>query len=75
VADTEEERERHEHQNQERKDEMRRVTFQKLDKSKWPTNVRPIGLAELDRFGIDPDGILYWNGKPVEIARRLDLTG
>jgi hypothetical protein len=27
-------------------------------------------------LGIDADGRLYWNGKPVEIiGRRLDLTG
>jgi hypothetical protein len=32
-------------------------------------------LDEADGLGIDRDGRLYWNGKPVEIiGRRLDLT-
>jgi hypothetical protein len=33
------------------------------------------GWRKVDGLGIDPDGRLYWNGKPVEIiGRRLDLT-
>jgi hypothetical protein len=32
-------------------------------------------MSEAGGLGIDPDGRLYWNGKPVEIiGRRLDLT-
>ena len=35
----------------------------------------PYSLAEVDGLGIDSDGRLHWNGKPVEIiGRRLDLT-
>ena len=37
--------------------------------------MRPIGTGEADGLGIDRDGRLYWNGKPVEIiGQRLDLT-
>ena len=73
MADTEEDRNRR--QAQEREDELRRVPFQKIDKSRWPTNVRPIATDEADGLGIDPSGRLYWNGKPVEIvSQRLDLT-
>jgi hypothetical protein len=61
--------------NAEREDEIRRVPLQTIDKSKWPKDVRPIGMGEADGLGIDPDGRLYWNGKPVEIiGRRIDLT-
>jgi hypothetical protein len=61
--------------NAEREEELRRVPHQKIDKSKWPKDVRPISMSEGDGLGIDPDGRLYWNGKPVEIiGRRLDLT-
>jgi hypothetical protein len=32
-------------------------------------------MSEVDGLGIDSDGHLYWNGKPVEIiGRRIDLT-
>ena len=32
-------------------------------------------IAEVDRLGIDRDGRLHWDGKPVEIVgQRLDLT-
>jgi hypothetical protein len=62
-------------QNAEREEELRRVPLQTIDKSKWPRAVRPISLAEVDGLGIDSDGRLHWNGKPVEIiGRRLDLT-
>jgi hypothetical protein len=64
-----------ERQNKEREDELRRVPHQTIDKSKWPSTVRPISTSEGDGLGIDADGRLYWNGKPVEIiGRRLDLT-
>jgi len=54
---------------------LRRVPHQTIDKSKWPSTVRPISTSEGDGLGIDVDGRLYWNGKPVEIiGRRLDLT-
>src|SRR5437016_5661346 len=69
---TDEERAR---QNAERDDELQRIPLQTIDKSKWPRHVRPIAIAESSGLGIDLDGRLYWNGKPVEIiGRRLDLT-
>jgi hypothetical protein len=64
-----------EHENKERVEQLRRVPLQKIDRSKWPQNVRPIAMSEADGLGIDVDGRLHWNGKPVEIiGRRLDLT-
>jgi hypothetical protein len=30
---------------------------------------------ELDRLGVDDNGRLYWDGKPVEARQRLHLTG
>jgi len=69
------EAERNARQNAERAEDLRRIPLQTIDKSKWPKDVRPIGMSEADGLGIDPDGRLYWNGKPVEIiGRRLDLT-
>ena len=62
-------------ENNEREQQLQRITLQKIDKSTWPQKVRPIALEETDGLGIDVDGRLYWNGKPVEIVgRRLDLT-
>jgi len=62
-------------QNAEREDELKRIPLQKIDKSRWPRDVRPISMAEADGLGIDNDGRLHWNGKPVEIiGRRVDLT-
>jgi len=62
-------------ENTEREDEIKRIPLQAIDKSQWPRSVRPIALKETDGLGIDNDGRLHWNGKPVEIiGRRLDLT-
>ena len=61
--------------NAERAEEMKRVPFQTIDKSRWPKNIRPISTGESDGIGIDRDGRLYWDGKPIEIiGSRLDLT-
>ena len=62
-------------QNKEREEELKRIPLQKIDKSKWPSDVREISTAESGGLGIDSNGRLHWNGKPVEIVgRRLDLT-
>lgn len=61
--------------NKEREEDLQSVPLQKMDKSTWPRGVRGIALAEVDGLGVDSDGRLHWNGKPVEIVgRRLDLT-
>jgi hypothetical protein len=74
--ETNEERaDRLERQNRDREEELRRIPHQTIDKSKWPKTIRPISTSESDGLGIDADGRLYWNGKPVEIiGRRIDLT-
>lgn len=41
----------------------------------WPSGVRPISADGLDLIGVDGAGMLYWDGKPVEVRRRLDLSG
>jgi hypothetical protein len=64
-----------ERQNRDREEELQRIPHQTIDKSTWPKTIRPISLSESDGLGIDADGRLHWNGKPVEIiGRRLDLT-
>jgi len=40
----------------------------------WPQSVEPVSLQDLARLGIDPDNQLYWDGRRVEVRRRLVLT-
>ncbi|MCK1663470.1 hypothetical protein [Bradyrhizobium sp. 151] len=76
VAPVEADQERVARQNAEREDELKRVPLQTIEKTRWPRNVRPISMKESDGLGIDNEGRLHWNGKPVEIiGRRLYLTG
>jgi hypothetical protein len=37
-------------------------------------NTRPVGAMDLTRLSIDDNGQLYWDGKPVEVRRRLTLS-
>ena len=37
-------------------------------------NVHPLGIADLGRLSIDNDGRLYWDGKPVEVRRRILMS-
>ncbi len=41
----------------------------------WPRGVEPIAVEDLGRLGIDAEGRLFWDGRPVEIRRRLVLSG
>jgi hypothetical protein len=37
-------------------------------------NVHSIGITDLSRLSIDNDGRLYWDGKPVEVRRRISMS-
>jgi hypothetical protein len=37
-------------------------------------NVHPVQAMDLTRLSIDNDGRLYWDGKPVEVRRRLMMS-
>jgi hypothetical protein len=37
-------------------------------------NVHTIGISDLSRLSIDNDGRLYWDGKPVEVRRRILMS-
>lgn len=41
---------------------------------RWPDNVWSIGVNRIDLLGVDEEGSLYWNGKPIEMKRPLTLT-
>ena len=37
-------------------------------------NRHPIEMTDLSRLSIDRDGRLYWDGKPVEVHRRIAMS-
>src|SRR5215212_12034963 len=39
----------------------------------WPSGVRPISVDGLGHIGVGHDGSLYWDGKPIQVARHFDL--
>ena len=41
---------------------------------RWPPDVTPIGIEDLDKLGLNPRNQLFWNGKRIEVRNRLDLT-
>ena len=40
----------------------------------WPDGVRPVSERGLDRLGVDEEGKLYWQGRPVELKRGISFT-
>jgi hypothetical protein len=40
----------------------------------WPQDVYPIALEGLDFLGVDSQGRLFWDGKPIEIRKAIDLS-
>lgn len=39
----------------------------------WPPGVRVISIDEMDRLGIGPDNMLYWDGREIHVEKRLTL--
>jgi hypothetical protein len=37
-------------------------------------NIHPLATADLSRLSIENDGRLYWDGKPVEVRRRIEMS-
>lgn len=56
-----------------RRSRLREVPPRKTDPAQWPQHIRPISIDEMDAFGVDRDGLIYWHGKPIEIKRKLEL--
>ena len=40
----------------------------------WPAGVRPISIDGIDLLGVGNDGLLYWDGKPIEVQKSVTLT-
>jgi hypothetical protein len=58
-----------------REEELREVPLWTANKERWPPGVRGIGTEEMDCLGVDRRGNLYWDGKPVEVRRRIGKPG
>ena len=37
-------------------------------------NIHAVDMTDLSRLSIDRDGRLYWDGKPVEVRRRISMS-
>jgi hypothetical protein len=44
------------------------------DRADWPAGVEPISFENIGRLGVGRDSQLYWDGKPVQLRRRLVLS-
>lgn len=40
----------------------------------WPEGVDPVSLEDLGRLCINRDNQLFWDGRRIEVKRRLDLS-
>ena len=40
----------------------------------WPDNVYPVSLDGLKFLGVGDDGIIYWDGKPIEVKKSFGLS-
>jgi len=40
----------------------------------WPPGIEQISMENLGRLGIDSADRLFWDGRQIEVKRRLDLT-
>jgi hypothetical protein len=43
-------------------------------KPQWPPGVRSISVDGLSHIGVGNDGSLYWDGKPIEVRKTLNLS-
>jgi hypothetical protein len=56
-----------------RQKELDEIPLIKTDRASWPKGVRPISIDEMDALGVDRDGLIYWNGHPVQVRRKIEL--
>ena len=45
-----------------------------VPKPHWPQNVRSISVEGLENLGISDSGELYWDGKRLEIEKKVTLN-
>ena len=44
------------------------------DHADWPLGVQEISIENLASLGVNDEGEIFWNGKRIEVRRRLLLT-
>src|ERR1700721_1757781 len=54
-----------------REDELKKIPAQRGPSDLPPGKFRSISMDEIDSLQVDRNGRLYWDGKPVEVSRRL----
>jgi hypothetical protein len=54
-----------------REDELKRIPAQSGRSDLPPGKLRSISMDKIDLLQVDRNGRLYWDGKPVEVSRRL----
>ena len=52
---------------------LNEVPSRKVDRTTWPSNVRGLSFDEMDAFGVDANGLVYWHGKPLQIRQKFEL--
>ena len=46
-----------------------------MTESEWPSGIREVTFEDIGRLGVSDDGrTLYWDGKRVEVRKRISLT-
>ena len=40
----------------------------------WPPGVQQMNIGQIGMLGVDNENQLYWDGRPVEIRRRVSLS-
>ena len=46
-----------------------------MAESDWPPGIRTVSFQDIGRLGVGDDGrTLYWDGKRVEVKKRISLT-
>ena len=39
----------------------------------WPEGVYTVSIDGLDHLGVDKDGLIYWDGRLIKMARKITL--
>ena len=47
-----------------------------MPESGWPPHVRTVNFEDIGRLGVSEENgkTLYWDGKPVEVRKKISLT-